>query len=141
MPNKPIVYLSGGMSGIPDWNFPLFDKFAQDLREKGYRVVNPADFGAKDRHTWRDCLCRDLGMLAHVDIVATLPNWHTSKGARLEVETAEALGIEIVTVFDLLLSLPPVPIRVDKDKPVETESRIRKLSGWICSLFSIESAL
>jgi len=129
VPNKMRAYISGPMSGIHDFNFEAFDDAAFRLRNHGYRVVNPADFGADPKHSWKDCLCRDLAMLAHVDIVATLPNWHLSRGASLEVHVAREMEIPVRSVIEILQSPSPERCPVDT-LAVETESRMRKLLGW-----------
>ena len=42
---KNCVYVSGPMTGYKDLNKPEFHKTALKLRKKGYRVVDPAEFG------------------------------------------------------------------------------------------------
>lgn len=79
---KNHIYLSGPMTGIPEHNRPLFNVKAQELREAGYKVINPADF--KD-HSWVICLTRDLiFMLLFCRKIATLPGWKKSNGGNLE---------------------------------------------------------
>lgn len=130
MPDKQRAYITGAMSGLPHFGFDQFDEAAHRLRRHGYRVINPADFGADPKYTWRDCLCRDLAMLAHVDVLATLPNWRLSRGATLEVQTARELDIPVKSVLELLQE--PASQGVARDTlAVETESRMRKLSGLL----------
>jgi hypothetical protein len=95
-----VVYVAGPMGGHPDFNFAAFDRAAMRLRIAGYRVINPADHGANSRYTWADCLARDIGMLGHVDGVATLDDWESSRGASLEVDFAKKAGIPILPVDD-----------------------------------------
>lgn len=97
-----VVYVSGPMSGIEAYNFPAFNEAAKALREAGYAVLNPADFGADPAMSWRKCLERDLAIMFHADTVATLPGWENSKGASLEVMVAQALGIPVAKIGDLL---------------------------------------
>lgn len=92
---SPVLYLSGPMSGHPDYNFAAFDRQAMRLRAAGYRVLNPADFGADPRHTWGDCLSRDLFVLGQAKGVATLDGWESSRGATLECEFARKAGIPV----------------------------------------------
>ena len=35
------IYVSGGMTGYKDFNYPKFNKITKKLRELGYNVVNP----------------------------------------------------------------------------------------------------
>jgi uncharacterized protein DUF4406 len=37
------IYISGRMSGLPEFNFPAFHKAAADWRAAGWEVVNPAE--------------------------------------------------------------------------------------------------
>lgn len=37
------VYLSGPMTGLPDFNYPAFHDAAQRLRSIGHRVESPAE--------------------------------------------------------------------------------------------------
>jgi hypothetical protein len=100
--NKPTLYLAGPMTGYPDWNFPLFNRTAADLRRLGYRVLNPADNGL-DETDWTVCMRRAIAMLIQADALALLPGWQESKGARLEHIIASALGMDVRNV-DVLLT-------------------------------------
>jgi hypothetical protein len=97
-------YLAGAMSGIPQCNFPLFDRVAKSLRAQGYDVVSPAELddesdkshalGSADGlshyktsgKTWGDYLSRDVKLLADGGItgIIFLPGWEASSGAKLE---------------------------------------------------------
>lgn len=109
MPCKTIVYLSGPMSGIEDWNFPAFDAAAKTLREIGYRVINPADFGAHERHTWSDRVARDLSLLPNAGLLVQLPGWESSEGAKLERDVALKFGLSIWS-FESLLKLNKITL-------------------------------
>jgi hypothetical protein len=101
-------YLAGPMSGIPQFNFPLFFRVAKELRDQGYNIVSPAEIddeadttaaiqspdGNPDKRTgklcndktWGDFLARDVKLLADGGVtgIIFLPNWETSSGAKLE---------------------------------------------------------
>lgn len=107
MMNKALTYyLAGPMSGIPQFNFPLFHSAAKHLRAQGFKLVSPAEqdskavqdeamksktgsFSADGKvggETWGDMLSRDVKLVSdQVDGIIVLPNWFTSRGARLEV--------------------------------------------------------
>lgn len=95
---QQVLYISGPMSGHDDYNFAGFDRAAMRLRAAGYRVLNPADFGADPRHTWADCLLRDLLVLGQAAGVATLEGWESSQGANREIEFARKQGIPVAPV-------------------------------------------
>ncbi len=89
------VYIAGPMTGIPGHNFPAFFAAEEILRAQGHEVLNPARNGVCDGWTWADYMRRDLPMLAQADEVHVLPGWHHSRGARLEVHVAHALGMPV----------------------------------------------
>lgn len=89
------IYVAGPMTGIPDFNFPAFNSAAAELRGQGLQVVNPAEHGIIEGAKWADYLHYDLGRLATCSAVYLLPGWSNSKGARLEVYVAQALGMRI----------------------------------------------
>ena len=104
------VYLAGPMSGLPDFNFPAFFAAAGRLEAEGHVVFNPAQ---NDLDTWgdletikaqanyRDCLRMDLNwILDNADAIAVLPGWENSKGTRVEVALAEALGLKHLGIID-----------------------------------------
>lgn len=91
------IYLAGPMSGRPDYNRAAFTTAASDLRTEGHFVLNPQDTTPPgDTRTYRNCMSVDLSWIcAHADCIALLPGWEASKGARVEVELAKCLGLEI----------------------------------------------
>lgn len=109
LPFTDYVYLAGPMTGIEAYNFPAFMAAAAALEAAGLRVWNPAtaDMVAdgfdpvKDvAHTHAHYMLRDLPAVTGSLGVATLPNWHTSKGARLEATVALALDLPVKSVGD-----------------------------------------
>jgi hypothetical protein len=102
MTNEKPYYLAGPMSGIKQFNFPLFYAATAALRAAGYGIVSPAELddtedkglalksatGAPGDHpskTWADFLARDVKIVAdQVQGIIFLPNWFTSRGAKLE---------------------------------------------------------
>lgn len=92
------IYIAGPMSGLPDFNYPAF-RAAQAKLEKGYEVLCPVDSeklndtGAPQ--TWEWYMRHALGMVMRAEAVCLLPGWMESRGAKLEVQVAEALGLDI----------------------------------------------
>jgi hypothetical protein len=90
------------MSGIPQFNFPLFYRVTAALRKQGYDVVSPAELDdmedkgvamkskdgkpASANRSWGDFLSRDVKLLADGGItgIIFLPDWEKSSGAKLE---------------------------------------------------------
>lgn len=105
------IYVAGPMTGIPQFNFPAFDRAAEKLRDAGYDVISPAELdepevrkaaldspdgaleGEFSPETYASFLARDVEIVAGVDGVALLPGWENSRGAQLEVRVAELFDI------------------------------------------------
>ena len=102
------AYLAGPMTGIEDYNIPLFTAVAELLRDEGFEVVVPheldeierieriedlSDFGLTPFDRAR-LLKRDVRFLVECDVIALLPGWETSVGANIEVMTAVLTGME-----------------------------------------------
>jgi hypothetical protein len=97
------------MTGLPEYNFPAFDKATTRLRELGHTVFNPAEndkdngFDATgmagheaEEHGFslRDALKQDLSWICdHAEAIVLLEGWERSKGVRAEMALAEALSI------------------------------------------------
>lgn len=109
------VYLSGPMTGLPDFNRPAFHKAAADLRAQGYVVINPAEVDLGPAATWSDYMRIHLAEIARrVTQVFVLPGWESSRGAQLEVHVARSLG------------LPVVPVPAPEDPDAELVERMAK---------------
>lgn len=89
------VYIAGPMTGIAEFNFPAFNSEADRLRAEGLTVLNPADHGIVEGAEWADYLRHDIAGLATCQRIHLLQGWEKSKGARLEVTIAQALGMTI----------------------------------------------
>ena len=94
------------MSGVKDYNFPLFFEVESALRAHGFRVQNPAknngftlEAAIADASTtpraWADYMRLDLVRLAKADVICLLDGWINSRGARLELHVAQELGMEV----------------------------------------------
>lgn len=126
-------YLAGPMTGIPQFNFPLFESEAKRLRAAGFHILSPHEQdspavqaaawaspdGKLDQNgqiageTWGDILARDVKLVADdVCGVLVLPGWSQSRGARLETFVAAltqkpiryAYSLDPVDKIDLLLA-------------------------------------
>lgn len=90
------IYVAGPMTGLPEFNFPAFNKAAEDLRKLGWHVENPAEHGHVKGADWEDYLRYDIGRLSTCKSIFLLPGWPNSRGARLEVSIARALDMDIL---------------------------------------------
>lgn len=105
------IYLSGKMSGKPDWNAKAFANAEAELRAQGFtEIFNPATLhpSPKMTHeelkaaglwtkTWQYYLKRDIALIAaKIDEIRVIDNeWVDSQGARLEIFVAHKLGIPV----------------------------------------------
>ena len=96
------VYVAGPMTGIEDFNYPAFNAMADQLRAQGYEVENPADHGVVEGAVWADYMAYDLTRLGLCGMIALLPGWERSEGAKLEVQIAHRLGMTVVNAHDLV---------------------------------------
>lgn len=89
------LYLSGPMTGIPDFNRPAFNFAAGQLRTAGYIVINPADNSDDPNSEWIDYIKADIAHVFRAHAIATLRGWQTSKGALIETTIAHHRGIPV----------------------------------------------
>lgn len=95
------IYIAGPMTGLPEFNYPAFNQEAARLRSLGYEVANPAENPEPPCKSWLGYMRMALGQLVNCDIVALLPGWQDSKGARIEQRLAIDLGLRIYAMHDL----------------------------------------
>ena len=97
------VYIAGPMSGLPERNYPAFNRATEQLARIGFEPLNPAtvDNGGQQRD-WQWYMRRSLAMMLTADRVALLPGWENSRGARIEAQLADDLDIPITPIEHLL---------------------------------------
>ena len=92
------VYISGPITGIDFGNRFAFSCARNALELCGYEVVDPSEVQLDDEATWTDYMRADLKLLLDCDFIYMLDGWEDSKGARIERELAENLGIEEIDI-------------------------------------------
>lgn len=102
-----MLYLGGPMTGIPDFNYPLFKEVAEWLRfpTRGYEVRCPAEIDGGNQvleggevQPWKYYMRHALRMLLECDSIALLPGWEKSKGARRELDIALDLEYDVYLI-------------------------------------------
>jgi hypothetical protein len=89
------LYVAGPMSGLPDDNYPEFNRVTKILRDQGYFVINPAEAFDGDHTRPRSDYARvDIEALLTVEGVVLLDGWGTSEGACTEVPIGLWLGLD-----------------------------------------------
>lgn len=94
------LYVIGPVTGKPKENIREFNHAASMLKEAKHKVAIPHDF-IESGVTWNKAMQRSIErMMSRWGIhgngfgIALLDGWEDSKGARIEHDLAEALGIE-----------------------------------------------
>lgn len=92
-------YLSGPMAGYEDHNYAAFEKATSILRDTGLIIKSPHEIKraeiAKGSLPWEDYLKVDIRALLDCDAIILLAGWPSSKGARLELEIALDLMMDV----------------------------------------------
>ena len=113
MTQPQTIILSGPMTGLHEYNRPAFHAAANALRLRGHTVVNPAQTELPIGATWGEYMGRCLEAMRLCDeawrdgrgprpILAQLPGWEQSRGARIENAIAQECGWWLYSVADLL---------------------------------------
>ncbi|WP_406698551.1 DUF4406 domain-containing protein [Singulisphaera sp. Ch08] len=85
------LYLSGDDSA----DAPAFRRIAAVLRHRGWRVIDPTDFGDRD-------LRRNVNLVIDCDVLVQLPGWDQSQSATLEHTIAERFAKRVVSLAGIL---------------------------------------
>lgn len=92
-----VIYLSGPMTGLPDFNRQAFMNTAAALKlHGGAVVVNPVENGVPADAPWHHHMRRDIAMLMECTAIYMLPGWSNSNGAKLERHIAVELGMDVL---------------------------------------------
>ena len=81
------------MTGLHESNYPAFNRAAEGLRALGYEVENPAENPEPPCKSWEGYMRMSVAQVARCDEVHFLRGWSQSRGARLERQIAESLGL------------------------------------------------
>jgi hypothetical protein len=96
---KTTAYIAGKMSGIKDFNYPLFHEAAANVRacHPDWKVINPAENFDGDQCLPReDYFRRAYKQVAKSDLIILLKGWEKSPGAISEVWVAYNLGLDFM---------------------------------------------
>lgn len=147
-------YISGGMTNIPEFNFPLFDSVARRWEAEGNVAFSPAE---NDRNVLlehgiddvtqvpgyaegdvsrynesigdtKDLFRWDFNTITNeCDSIVMIPGWELSTGARWERLVAEALGLRIVLALEheAFGSVPDMWVFVDDDDQLRLTNHLK----------------
>jgi Domain of unknown function (DUF4406) len=92
------IYICGKVTGLPPEQvkekFEAAQEFLYDT-QRYYRVVNPVTLVGNPQEEWKSAMHTCLKALIECNEMYVLHDWQTSRGARLEILVAQALGIAI----------------------------------------------
>ncbi len=99
------LYAIGPVTGEPNDNRQAFREAFQRLDAAGFYVQMPHDYIPVGT-PWPEAMAKSINVLTDADVdggllfdgIALLPGWEQSKGACLEKQVAEAIGLEAKTV-------------------------------------------
>ena len=91
------IYISGKISGLPmDEVRANFRKASEYILSLGHLPSNPLNNGLDETCSWEKHMRADISMLMKADAIYMLDNWQSSKGATIEHNLAEELGLEMI---------------------------------------------
>lgn len=100
--NKTKIYIAGKVTGEPKHSCAL--KFAtaqKELEKQGYEVVNPIEVVGDFNADWKTAMRKCIKALMDCDAIYMLPDWHDSKGAKIEHSLAIDLSLAFVSFSEL----------------------------------------
>lgn len=99
-----LIYISGPMRGLPDFNYPKFNAVEEELTRNGWHVDNPAKIGEEfgtpeeinsDPELLRSVMNAELATVKTCEAIFLLRGWERSVGAKKELAAALESGAEI----------------------------------------------
>lgn len=97
------IYLSGPMTGFPEFNYPTFNTAAAVLRGMGFVVFNPAEnFGGDMTRERSEYMRVDIQAVLESKMLVALSSWEVSVGAVLEIRIAQEIGIKVMELKDFI---------------------------------------
>jgi len=97
LPDDPVIYIAGPMTGLPHFNFPAFATAAIHLRAEGYKVVNPAELSGDTDKPWEHYMRISLKAMLDCNTIYLLEGWRRSRGARIEYNLARDLNFFLMS--------------------------------------------
>ena len=104
------IYIANKMSGIPEYNFPWFDRARDYINSLGHEAISPADCDRAEgfdgtgevpaNMSMEECLRRDFKILVdgQTEAIAFGPLWTDSRGARAERTVGQYTGLSFYRV-------------------------------------------
>lgn len=89
-----VHYISGPMTGLPDYNYPAFQAAADRLRKLGLKVVSPHEIPPPvgtytEEELWQYYMDRCMEQMDQCQAIVMLRGWPKSRGAVKELMRAQ----------------------------------------------------
>lgn len=98
------IYLSGPMTGLPDFNYPKFNEVAASLRAMGHIVYNPAEFPHHGEFPIREAFAEYTAFICNrADTIVLLEGWEKSLGVSAELALAKNCKLEVIHINEFHL--------------------------------------
>ena len=93
------IYISGAITGTTDY-MDRFCKAENELKEKGFSVINPAKVNAQmpEDTTYEEYMKMSFTMLDMCEYIYMLHGWHKSTGANREL--GYAMGKDMTIMYE-----------------------------------------
>jgi hypothetical protein len=87
------IYVCGKITGDPNYREKFFEE-DERLHACGYEPVDPASFIATNE-PWEKAMRTAIRAMLLCDGVSLLPDWKSSKGAKIEKRLALDVGLDV----------------------------------------------
>jgi hypothetical protein len=94
------IYISGPISGLPNYNFEAFREAEENIAEKGHVAINPHTVCTNISGGWDEYMRADIRALMTANAILMLPGWEKSRGAIIEFWLATELGMRVFFSID-----------------------------------------
>lgn len=134
-----LTYLSGPMTGYPEFNYPEFKRLSTELRKRGWKIESPHENPAPTQADLEICYCGEVKravagceckenrvwhyymrlcykQVQRCDSIIMMPGWPESRGARQELQWALELG-HTVFAYDRMRGIVIRMSRFDHEVP------------------------
>lgn len=92
------IYIAGKVTGEPIAECTMkFGAAQKELEAMGFEVVNPITLVNDWKCTWDKAMRLCIAALMQCDTIFLLPDAYESKGAKLELDLAKMVGINVLT--------------------------------------------
>lgn len=91
------IYIAGKVTGLPHEEVAAkFNRAEDHWLDNGCAVRNPVKIVNDPYANWEECMKKLLCHLTQCQAIYILDTWQTSRGARLEILNAHAMGLDLI---------------------------------------------